>query len=134
MDTQILCTAHLCVMQLPALQDDGPPTDYYGRFSNRDRGFRGGSRGQRGFSNSRGLDRDSNDEGRFGNRRGGRSNRSNSSWSSSPRESSRDSADDWLIGGGRYGRSRDSSRDSASDWLTGGGRSGRSSSYANRDR
>ncbi|KAG5525629.1 hypothetical protein RHGRI_032065 [Rhododendron griersonianum] len=123
------------ITKLPALQDDGPPTDYYGRFSNRDRGFRGGSRGQRGFSNSRGLDRDSNEnEGRFGNRRGGRSNRSNSSWSSSPRESSRDSADDWLIGGGRYGRSRDSSRDSASDWLTGGGRSGRSSSYANRDR
>ncbi|KAF7126607.1 hypothetical protein RHSIM_Rhsim11G0111300 [Rhododendron simsii] len=123
------------ITKLPTLQDDGPPTDYYGRFSNRDRGFRGGSRGQRGFSNSRGWDRDSNeDEGRFGNRRGGRSNRSNSSWSSSPRESSRDSADDWLIGGGRSGRSRDSSRDSASDWLIGGGRSGRSSSYANRDR
>lgn len=94
------------ITKLPALQDDGPPGDYYGKFSNRDRGFRGGSRGQRGYSNSRSWDRDSSGGGdRFGNRRGGRSNRSSSSWSSSPRDSPRDVASDWLIGGGRSGRS-----------------------------
>ncbi|XP_057493019.1 DEAD-box ATP-dependent RNA helicase 3, chloroplastic-like [Actinidia eriantha] len=97
------------ITKLPALQDDGPSSDYYGRFSNRDRGFRGGSRERKGFRNSRGWGRDSDDdEGTFDRRRGGRGNRSDSSWSRS-------------------------SRDGGSDWLIGGRRSGRPSSFGNRD-
>lgn len=87
------------VTKLPALQDDGPSYDNYGRFSNRDRGFRGGSRERGGFRGSRGRGggRDFND----GYRRGGRSSRSENSWS----QSSRSSGDDWLIGARRSNRS-----------------------------
>ena len=99
-----------CVLQLPALQDDEPPSDYYGKFSNRDRGFRGGSKERRGFKTSQGWGRgsgDDNDASDF-RRGGGRGNRSDSSWS----RSSRDSSNDWLIGGRRSGRSTSSgSRD-----------------------
>ncbi|XP_058003656.1 DEAD-box ATP-dependent RNA helicase 3, chloroplastic-like [Hevea brasiliensis] len=47
------------ITKLPSLQDDGPPSDYFGRFSSRDQSARGssarGSRGaQRGFRASRG--------------------------------------------------------------------------------
>ncbi|GFY89227.1 DEAD box RNA helicase [Actinidia rufa] len=59
------------ITKLPALQDDGPSSDYYGRFSNRDRGFQGGSRERKGFRNSRGWGRDSDDdEGTFDRRHG----------------------------------------------------------------
>lgn len=90
-----MCT----LFQLPVLQDDGPPTDNYGRFSNWDRGSRGGSRerGHRGSRNWGGRDYDSDD----GFRRGGRSNRTDNSWSMSSRRSD----DDWLISGRRSGRS-----------------------------
>uniref|UniRef100_A0A0E0KKZ7 RNA helicase n=1 Tax=Oryza punctata TaxID=4537 RepID=A0A0E0KKZ7_ORYPU len=110
------------VTKLPALQDDGPATDSYGRFSNSDRGFRnrrsrgGGSRGGRGGWDSDGEDR-------F--RRGGRSFRSdNDSWS-----------DDDFGGGRRSNRSssfggRGSSYGSRSSSSFGG----RSSSFGSRDR
>ncbi|EHA8586677.1 DEAD-box ATP-dependent RNA helicase 3, chloroplastic-like [Cocos nucifera] len=86
------------IMKLPALQDDGSPTDNYGRFSNWDRGSRGGSRerGHRGSRNWGGRDYDSDD----GFRRGGRSYRTGNSWS----RSSRGSDDNWLISGRRSGR------------------------------
>ncbi|KAJ6844270.1 DEAD-box ATP-dependent RNA helicase 3, chloroplastic-like [Iris pallida] len=100
------------ITKLPALQDDGPPSDSYGRFSNRDRGSRGASRGGRGgYGGSRswgGRDSDSDD----GFRRGGRSYRTdNNSWS----RPSRGGNDDRLIGGRRSSRSpsfgsRDSNR------------------------
>ncbi|KAG8061608.1 hypothetical protein GUJ93_ZPchr0003g17128 [Zizania palustris] len=81
------------VTKLPALQDDGPATDSYGRFSNSDRGSR--NRRSRG-GGPRGGGRggwDSDGEDRF--RRGGRSFRSdNDSWSD----------DDWS-GGRRTNRS-----------------------------
>ncbi|CAI0552070.1 unnamed protein product [Linum tenue] len=60
------------ITKLPALQDDGPVGDNYGRFSSRDRSTRGGSRGQRSFRPpQRGGGRDFDDDD-FG-RRGGRS-------------------------------------------------------------
>ncbi|XP_010546798.1 PREDICTED: DEAD-box ATP-dependent RNA helicase 3, chloroplastic [Tarenaya hassleriana] len=93
------------ITKLPPLQDDGPASDFYGRFSSRDRMPRGGSRGggSRGSRSGRGSrgwggGRDSDDE------RGGRNN-----WS----RGSRESKDDWLISGGgrRSSRSSSSSRD-----------------------
>ncbi|KDP23314.1 hypothetical protein JCGZ_23147 [Jatropha curcas] len=89
------------ITKLPSLQDDGPPSDYYGRFSSRDGPPRGGRGGQRGSRASRGWGggRDSNDEDTF--RRGGRSY-------------SRNSGDDWLISGRRSSRS--SPRDRSSSW------------------
>ncbi|KAF3454763.1 hypothetical protein FNV43_RR05211 [Rhamnella rubrinervis] len=97
------------ITKLPALQDDGPSSDFYGRFSNRDRNTRRGSmsRGRGGFRNSRswGGGRDSDDNDDFF-RSGGRSNRGNNNWS----RSSRSSGDDWLIGGDRRSN-RSSSRD-----------------------
>ncbi|KAB5529082.1 hypothetical protein DKX38_019163 [Salix brachista] len=94
------------ITKLPALQDDGPPSDFYGRFSSRDRPARGGPRGQRGgfrSSHGWGSGRDSDDEGMY--RRGGRSNSNENSRS----RMSRSSGDDWLVGGRRS--SRPSSRD-----------------------
>ncbi|CAL9078987.1 RNA helicase [Musa troglodytarum] len=96
------------ITKLPTLQDDGPSTDNYGRFSNRERGYRGGfsrDRNQRGVRSWGARGSDSDD----GFRRGGRVYRTDNSWSRSPRGSE----DDWLIGGRR---------------------SSRSSSYGNRDR
>ncbi|KAJ8466167.1 hypothetical protein OPV22_028719 [Ensete ventricosum] len=96
------------ITKLPTLQDDGPTTDNYGRFSNRERGYRGGSsrdRNQRGFRSSGARDSNSDD----GLRRGGRVYRTDNSWSRSP-------------------------RGSEDDWLLGSRRSSRSSSYGNRDR
>ncbi|RZC22008.1 DEAD-box ATP-dependent RNA helicase 3, chloroplastic-like [Glycine soja] len=111
------------ITKLPSLQDDGPPSDFYGRFSDRDRssrrgstsrgGFssRGGSasRDRRGFKSSRGWDvEDSNDDfGDQSSRRGGRNFKTGNSWS---RAAGKSSGDDWLIGGGRR-----SSRPSSSD-------------------
>ncbi|XP_058084022.1 DEAD-box ATP-dependent RNA helicase 3, chloroplastic [Magnolia sinica] len=86
------------ITKLPPLQDDGPPSDYYGRFSSRERGPRGGARdrGSRGSRSWGGRDSDEED----GFRRGGRSYRTGNSW---PRKSS--SEDDWLINGRRSNRS-----------------------------
>ncbi|XP_038978823.1 DEAD-box ATP-dependent RNA helicase 3B, chloroplastic-like, partial [Phoenix dactylifera] len=94
------------IMKLPALQDDGPSTDNYGRFSNWDRGSRGGfrERGHRGSRNWGGRGYVSDD----GFRRGGRSYRTDNRWS-------------------RTGGSDD-------DWLISGRISGRSSSFGSRDR
>uniref|UniRef100_A0A0E0D910 RNA helicase n=1 Tax=Oryza meridionalis TaxID=40149 RepID=A0A0E0D910_9ORYZ len=110
------------VTKLPALQDDGPATDSYGRFSNSDRGFRnrrsrgGGSRGGRGGWDSDGEDR-------F--RRGGRSFRSdNDSWS-----------DDDFGGGRRSNRSSSfGSRGSSYGSRSSSSFGGRSSSFGSRDR
>ncbi|XP_044480821.1 DEAD-box ATP-dependent RNA helicase 3, chloroplastic-like isoform X6 [Mangifera indica] len=128
------------ITKLPALQDDGPSSDNYGRFSNRDRFSRGGSWDKRGFRPSRGG-WSSNDE--DGYRRGSRSSRAQNSWSRfskssgddwliggrrSSRPSSRESGDDWLIGGSRSSRPSSRERSSGDDWLIGGSRSSRPSS------
>ncbi|KAK8495875.1 hypothetical protein V6N12_018055 [Hibiscus sabdariffa] len=72
--------------QLPDLQDDGPSSDYYGKFSSRDRYPREINRSPRSSRASRGWGngRDSNYE-----VRGGRN-----SWA----QTSKGSRDDWLIG------------------------------------
>ncbi|XP_050224924.1 DEAD-box ATP-dependent RNA helicase 3, chloroplastic [Mercurialis annua] len=84
------------ITKLPSLQDDGPPSDFYGRFSSRDRpGRGGGGRGQRGGSRS------------SWGRGGGGSRFSDDNEDSFRREGrsfSRNSSDDWLIGGGRSSR------------------------------
>ncbi|XP_059456203.1 DEAD-box ATP-dependent RNA helicase 3, chloroplastic [Corylus avellana] len=93
------------ITKLPALQDDGPPSDYYGKFSGRDRNNRRGSGDRKGFRSSRGWDggRDSaSDDGLF--RSGGRSYRADNNRS----RFSKSSGDDWLIGG-RQSRTRDRS-------------------------
>ncbi|XP_057542312.1 DEAD-box ATP-dependent RNA helicase 3, chloroplastic-like [Amaranthus tricolor] len=115
------------ITKLPALQDDAPPSDSYGRFSGR--GGHGGSRDRRGSRTPRGwgssqdFDFDDNSDDMF--RRGGRSSfrSSNNRWSSNSRNdsgsrwssNSRSSGDDWLIGGS-------------------GSRSNRSPSFGSRDR
>ncbi|GMH14977.1 hypothetical protein Nepgr_016818 [Nepenthes gracilis] len=93
------------IEKLPALQDDGPPSDYYGRFSNRERSFSGSSRDRRGSKTSRGWDSGRVSDFDFGDdddgfRRGGRSNKTNKRWS----QNSRNSVDDWLIGDRRSNR------------------------------
>ncbi|KAK3148874.1 hypothetical protein QOZ80_3AG0209820 [Eleusine coracana subsp. coracana] len=115
------------ITKLPALQDDGPATDSYGRFSNSDRGSRnrrsrggmsGGPRGRGGWD-SDGEDR---------SRRGGRSFRSdNDSWLSD---------DDWSSGGRRSNRSSSSSFGGRSSSYSSRGSpsfGGRSSSFGSRD-
>ncbi|GAV90554.1 zf-CCHC domain-containing protein/DEAD domain-containing protein/Helicase_C domain-containing protein/GUCT domain-containing protein [Cephalotus follicularis] len=93
------------ITKLPALQDDGPPSDYYGKFSNRDRSPLGGPRDRRGGRSSRswGSGRDSEDDAR----QGGRSYRAENTWS----RNLKSIGDDWLIGGRRSNRlpSRDRS-------------------------
>ncbi|KAK9292301.1 hypothetical protein L1049_020956 [Liquidambar formosana] len=97
------------ITKLPALQDDGPPSDSYGRFASRERGPRGGFRERRGSKTSRGWGsgRDSDDDSNDGYRRGGRSFRTDNSSS----RNLRSSGNDWLIGGQRSNRvgSRDRS-------------------------
>ncbi|ESR37176.1 DEAD-box ATP-dependent RNA helicase 3 [Citrus sinensis] len=114
------------ITKLPVLQDDGPSSDNYGRFSSGDRFSRGGgsrfsrggargggsrfSRGGArggGFRSSRSWGSD--DEDGFSSSRGGRSFRSGNNQGS---RFSTSSDDDWLIGGSRSSRSssRDSSR------------------------
>lgn len=105
-----VCVAYATLYwQLPPLQDDGPASDFYGKFSDRERSNRRNPRdGRGGFRSSRGWDggRGSDDEFGDSSRRGGRSyNRSGSSWSK-PERSGRD---DWLIGGRRTSRSPSSS-------------------------
>ncbi|KAJ1377845.1 P-loop containing nucleoside triphosphate hydrolase [Sesbania bispinosa] len=86
------------ITKLPPLQDDGPPSDYYGKFSDRDQSNRRqrGSRDQRGSKTSWGRHRDQDSGDEFGDTygRGGRSYRSGNS----------KSRDDWLIGGRRSSR------------------------------
>lgn len=124
------------ITKLPALQDDAPPSDNYGRFSGRGggrggRGGRGGSSDRRGSRTSQGwgrsqdFDFEDKDDNMF--RRGGRSSsRSSNSWSSSPRGGGNDSGSRWSS----------NSRSGGDDWLIGGSgsRSNRSSSFGNRDR
>ncbi|KAK3145600.1 hypothetical protein QOZ80_3BG0255010 [Eleusine coracana subsp. coracana] len=115
------------ITKLPALQDDGPATDSYGRFSNSDRGSRnrrprgGMSGGPRGWG---GWDSDGEDR----SRRGGRSSRSdNDSWLSD---------DDWSSGGRRSNRSSSSSFGGRSSSYGSRGSpsfGGRSSSFGSRD-
>ncbi|PIN00782.1 ATP-dependent RNA helicase [Handroanthus impetiginosus] len=85
------------IAKLPPLQDDGPRSDYYGKFSNSDR--RGDRRSQRGFRSSRDWLDDNDDKGGF--QRGGRGGRSENRWS----RDSRSSGSDWLIGDKRSSRS-----------------------------
>jgi ATP-dependent RNA helicase DDX21 len=116
-------TVILSCLQLPALQDDGPATDSYGRFSN-DRGSRNNRR-SRGGGASRGRGGwDTDGEDRF--RRGGRSLRSdNDSWSD----------DDWS-GGGRKSNRSSSFGSRSSSYSSRGSPSfgGRSSSFGSRER
>ncbi|KAK9678330.1 hypothetical protein RND81_11G204200 [Saponaria officinalis] len=131
------------ISKLPALQDDAPPSDNYGRFSNRGRSSRGGMADRRGSGGSRSprgwgrsQDSDFGDGGSDSFRRGGRTSKPNNRWSSN----SRSSGDDWLVSGGRSTRSAGdddwqvgggrSSRSSSDDWLIGSGRSSRSPSYS----
>ncbi|KAI3445510.1 hypothetical protein Pfo_002175 [Paulownia fortunei] len=91
------------ITKLPPLQDDGPPSDYYGRFSNSDRRSdrrpQRGSTDRRGFRSSRDWLNDNDNEGGF--KRGGLGSRSENRWSSN----SRSSGSDWLIGDRRSSRS-----------------------------
>lgn len=88
------------ITKLPALQDDGPPSDNYGRFSGRERGYGGNSRERGNRGGSRGWGGRGSDSG-DGFRRGGQSYRTDNTWS----RSSKSSSDDGLIGGRRSGRS-----------------------------
>ncbi|XP_027928231.1 DEAD-box ATP-dependent RNA helicase 3, chloroplastic-like [Vigna unguiculata] len=114
------------ITKLPPLQDDGPPSDFYGRFSDRERGNRRGStsrggfssrgggfasRDRRGFKSSRGWDGEDSDDDDFSDRssrRGGRNFKSGgNSWS---RAGGKSGGDDWLIGGRRSSRPSSSDR------------------------
>ena len=89
------------ITKLPALQDDGPANDYYGKFSDRERSNRRGSRDQKSFKTSRGYggNRGSNDD--FGSSYG-RGSKSFKSGNSRSRMGK--SSDDWLIGGRQSSR------------------------------
>lgn len=120
------------VAKLPPLQDDGPPSDFYGKFSDRERSNRRGSRDGRGFRSSRGRDggRGSNDD--FGDsRRGGRDD-----FGDSRRRGGRDDFGDSRRGGRSSFKSgnswSNSERSSRDDWLIGGRQSSRSPSSPNR--
>ncbi|KFK26417.1 hypothetical protein AALP_AA8G245800 [Arabis alpina] len=109
------------ITKLPPLQDDGPSSDNYGRFSSRDRMPRGGSRGLRSGGrggSSRGRDSWGGDDDRGSRSRVG----GGSSWSrgGGGGGGSRGSSDDWLIGGGSSRRSSSSSRGSSGERSFGG--------------
>ncbi|XP_051146553.1 DEAD-box ATP-dependent RNA helicase 3, chloroplastic [Andrographis paniculata] len=98
------------ITKLPPLQDDGPSSDFYGRFSNNERrggssrrgGGGGGLRDRRGSRSSRDWLDDSDDsDNNF--RRGGRGGRSENRWSRNSRSSG---SNDWLIGSGDRRSSR----------------------------
>uniref|UniRef100_K4A670 RNA helicase n=2 Tax=Setaria italica TaxID=4555 RepID=K4A670_SETIT len=120
------------ISKLPALQDDGPPADSYGRFSN-DRGSK--NRRSRGGGSARGRGGwDSEGEDRF--RRGGRSFRSdNDSGRSFRSDNDSWSEDDWS-GGGRKSNRSSSFGSRSSSYSSRGSPSfgGRSSSFGARDR
>ncbi|XP_024980392.1 DEAD-box ATP-dependent RNA helicase 3, chloroplastic-like [Cynara cardunculus var. scolymus] len=102
------------ITKLPLLQDDGPASDFYGRFSNRERSSRGA-----------------------GSRRGGSSG-SRGGWGGGSRYSSDDDGDSFKRagrgGGGSGGSSwsRGGARTGGSDWLIGERRSSRSPSFGTR--
>ncbi|KAI4368246.1 hypothetical protein MLD38_016823 [Melastoma candidum] len=100
------------ITKLPALQDDTPASDFYGKFSSRDGsgGWRPSTRGRGGsrFSRGRGGGRDSDDDNLF--KQGGRGFRTENKWS----QSSRSSGSDWLNGGGIRSGRPSSSRDRGS--------------------
>ncbi|KAL0692331.1 hypothetical protein Bca4012_059511 [Brassica carinata] len=104
------------ITKLPPLQDDGPSSDNYGRFSSRDRMPRGGggSRGSR-FGGRGGSSRGRDSWGGDDNRRGRSSGGGGSSWSRGG--GSRGSSDDWLIGGGSDRRSSSSRAPSRERWV-----------------
>ncbi|WOG81863.1 hypothetical protein DCAR_0101017 [Daucus carota subsp. sativus] len=115
------------VEELPALQDDGPSNDNYGRYSNRGGGMRGGSRGGRGYGSSRGRSGgrfSDGDERRGGGWGAGRDGARGGSWGAG-RDGARGS------GGSSWSRT---SRSSGSDWLISDRRSSRSPSYGDSDR
>ncbi|KAL0856217.1 hypothetical protein Bca101_061370 [Brassica carinata] len=93
------------ITKLPPLQDDGPSSDNYGRFSSRDRMPRGGGGG--GSRGSRFGGRGDSSRGRDDDRRSRISGGGGSSWSRGG-GGSRGSSDDWLIGGGSDRRSSSS--------------------------
>ncbi|KAL0848496.1 hypothetical protein Bca101_021743 [Brassica carinata] len=97
------------ITKLPPLQDDGPSSDNYGRFSSRDRMPRGGggSRGSR-FGSRGGSSRGRDSWGGDDDRRSRSSGGGGSSWSRGGGGGSRGSSDDWLIGGGSDRRSSSS--------------------------
>ncbi|TKY52376.1 DEAD-box ATP-dependent RNA helicase 3 [Spatholobus suberectus] len=92
------------ITKLPLLQDDEPPSDFYGKFSDRDGSNRRGSRDQRGFRSSRGWEGGQGSDGEFG--RGGKSFRAGNNRS----RMGKSSGDDWLIGGRRSSRFSSSNR------------------------
>ncbi|KAG2322033.1 hypothetical protein Bca52824_015246 [Brassica carinata] len=97
------------ITKLPPLQDDGPSSDNYGRFSSRDRMPRGGggSRGSR-FGGRGGSSRGRDSWGGDDDRRSRSSGGGGSSWSRGGGGGSSGSSDDWLIGGGSDRRSSSS--------------------------
>ncbi|XP_076903083.1 DEAD-box ATP-dependent RNA helicase 3, chloroplastic-like [Bidens hawaiensis] len=91
------------ITKLPALQDDGPAGDFYGRFSNRERSSRGtGSRRDSSRGGWGGGSRFSSDDDGDSYRRGGRSG--GSSWSRGSSRSGGGGGSDWLIGERRSSR------------------------------
>ncbi|MFS7978802.1 putative RNA helicase transcription factor interactor and regulator CCHC(Zn) family [Helianthus anomalus] len=92
------------ITKLPALQDDGPASDFYGKFSNRERSSRGaGSRRGGARGGWGGSSRFSSDDEGDSFRRGGRSG--GSSWSrGGSRSGGGGGGSDWLIGERRSSR------------------------------
>ncbi|KVH93548.1 hypothetical protein Ccrd_004403 [Cynara cardunculus var. scolymus] len=92
------------ITKLPLLQDDGPASDFYGRFSNRERSSRGAGSRRGGSSGSRGGwgggSRYSSDDDGDSFKRAGRGGGGSggSSWS---RGGARTGGSDWLIGTSR---------------------------------
>ncbi|KAL1558808.1 RNA helicase [Salvia divinorum] len=122
------------ISKLPSLQDDGPPSDFYGRFSNNERRpQRGGGRGRGGRPSGDWLNGDDDFEDGF--RSSGRGGRSPSRWSNS-RPSRSSGGSDWLISESRRPSSRPSfgGRDSSRSSSYGGRDSSRSPSFGGRDR
>ncbi|KAL7584428.1 hypothetical protein Lser_V15G44808 [Lactuca serriola] len=119
------------INKLPVLEDNGPASDFYGRFSNRERSSRGGggsrregSGGSRGWgNNSRFSSGGGGDNFRQGGRSGGRGGGGGGGGS-------------WSSGGGSRIGGGSRTTTGGSDWLIGERRSSssRSPSFGNRDR
>ncbi|KAL7119788.1 hypothetical protein ACP275_02G083500 [Erythranthe tilingii] len=126
------------ISKLPTLQDDGPASDYYGRFSNNERRPQRGSTDRRSSFKSSGDGLDGNDDDEGGYKRGGGAGRGRGGenrWSKNSRSSG---SSDWLIGDRKtsrspsYGGGRSPSYGGGRSSSYGGG--GRSSSFGDRDR
>ncbi|KAL9141081.1 hypothetical protein ABFS82_14G079700 [Erythranthe guttata] len=87
------------IAKLPPLQDDGPASDYYGRFSNNERRPQRGGGGGGGSRDSRGGGSRSWSDNGGGSRGGSRDN----NWSKNSRSSG--SGSDWLVSDRRSSRS-----------------------------